>query len=116
MNPRHSSNTCEWYTPLYIVEAAKLAMGSIDLDPASCELAQAHIKAALWYGHNGLSDDSCPWAGNVFLNPPGGRAPVGYGTRSNAVLWWRHLVNRYREGHVKQAVFIAFSIEILATA
>jgi ParB family chromosome partitioning protein len=59
----------EWYTPEYIIESARLVMGSIDLDPASCEEAQRTVKAATYYTveEDGLSK---PWFGNVWLNPP----------------------------------------------
>lgn len=59
----------EWYTPPEIIEAARAVMGSIDLDPASCELADAIVKAGKYYT---IEDDgpTMPWYGNVFLNPP----------------------------------------------
>ena len=59
----------EWYTPPAIVEACREALGSIDLDPASCETAQRTVKAAR---HFTLADDGLAheWAGRVFLNPP----------------------------------------------
>ena len=45
-------------------------MGSIDLDPASCEKANwDFVQATVYYNvrTNGLS---LPWYGNVWLNPP----------------------------------------------
>ena len=44
-------------------------MGSIDLDPASSDIAQQIVGAAKYYTAetNGLVDD---WYGNVWLNPP----------------------------------------------
>jgi len=65
----------EWYTPARYIEAARTLMGSIDLDPASCELANRTVKAAKFFdlASDGLKQQ---WCGNIFLNPPyGGRAP-----------------------------------------
>ncbi len=44
-----SKETVEWYTPGRYVELARQVMGSIDLDPASNELAQTWIKAKTFY-------------------------------------------------------------------
>jgi ParB family chromosome partitioning protein len=59
----------ESYTPAKYIEAGRLVMGSIDLDPASCKLAQKTVKATTYYTKedNGLDK---PWNGNIFLNPP----------------------------------------------
>lgn len=64
-----SKNSDEWYTPPHIVELARHAMGSIDLDPASSEIANSTVKAQHYFTQqdNGLTK---PWSGNVFLNPP----------------------------------------------
>ena len=34
-----------WHTPAEYIEAAREVMGSIDLDPASCHIAQQAVKA-----------------------------------------------------------------------
>jgi hypothetical protein len=39
----------EWYTPPEYVEAARLVLGGIALDPASCELAQQTVRAGRYY-------------------------------------------------------------------
>ncbi len=67
----------ESYTPAKYIEAARLVMGSIDLDPASNELAQKTVKAATYYTKedNGLEK---PWIGNIFLNPPYSHPEVKY--------------------------------------
>ena len=63
------SGNIEWYTPSLYVEAARQVMGSIDLDPASCEFANQTVNATAYYSvdTNGLATD---WRGNVWLNPP----------------------------------------------
>jgi hypothetical protein len=66
-----SQNTgeMEWYTPADIIEKAREAMGSIDCDPASSEIANKVVKAEIYFTEqdNGLERQ---WAGNVWLNPP----------------------------------------------
>jgi ParB family chromosome partitioning protein len=59
----------EWYTPAYLVAAVRQALGTIDLDPASCAFAQLTGQATLWY-HLGMNGLYQPWRGIVFLNPP----------------------------------------------
>lgn len=59
----------ENYTPEQIIECVRGVLGTIDLDPASCDIAQRLIQAKKIYTQNddGLNQ---PWGGNVFLNPP----------------------------------------------
>lgn len=109
--PQHSSATVEHYTPIEIIEAARLTMGGIDLDPATTErVNELRVRAVNIYTKetDGLAG---PWWGRVWLNPPGGRV----GNRSSAAVWWSKLANEYAAGRVKQAVFMGFSIELLAT-
>lgn len=65
----NNSGNNEWYTPAEIIEAARKAMGSIDTDPASNEIAQKVVKSESYYTieTNGLDKT---WTGNVWLNPP----------------------------------------------
>ena len=71
-----NSGENEWYTPPEIIEAASDVMGSIDLDPASCETAQSNVKAKRFYtaDDDGLSKK---WTGNVWLNPPYSKELIG---------------------------------------
>lgn len=58
-----------WYTPTWLIEAAREVMGGISLDPASCAKANKTVKASHFYSKqdNGLSKD---WRGRVWVNPP----------------------------------------------
>lgn len=59
----------EWWTPSPIVEAARYALGSIDLDVASCQEADEIVRAARFFDReiDALSQD---WNGRVWMNPP----------------------------------------------
>jgi ParB-like chromosome segregation protein Spo0J len=95
---RHYRGRQEWYTPAWLVELAREAMGGIDLDPASCEEANSVVKAAQIYT---AADDGRlkPWKGRVFVNPPYALPLVeGFAAK---------LVAEYEAGRVTEAVWPA---------
>lgn len=118
---QHSSASNEHYTPPEIVEAARALMGGIDLDPFSCAEANKVVKATAF-----LSEGGYTWsyaqgtkARRVFCNPPGGKRDphtfelVKGPGMSGAALAWRKLWLEWTVGHVEQAVFVCFNLEVL---
>jgi len=65
----HNSGNNEWYTPHNYIVGARDFLGTIDLDPASSEVANYEIGAGTYYT---TEDDGLtkPWAGRVWMNPP----------------------------------------------
>jgi len=63
------SGEFEWHTPARYIEAARQVLGTIDLDPASSEVAQVTVRAKNFYTakDDGLKQE---WRGRVWLNPP----------------------------------------------
>lgn len=72
----NNSGNNEWYTPQYIIDAARKTMGKIDLDPASSDIANRTVRATTYYSKDddGLSK---PWFGNIWLNPPYAKELIG---------------------------------------
>jgi phage N-6-adenine-methyltransferase len=93
-----SSESIEWYTPQKYIEAARLVMGTLDLDPASCESANRIVRAAKYHTRetNGLNK---PWPGNVWLNPP-------YGRDDGQRRWAARLIEQFQADITKQAILL----------
>jgi hypothetical protein len=97
-----STKNQEWYTPAPYIEAARIVMGGgIDLDPASCLVANETVKASQYYDEamNGLEQ---PWYGRVWLNPPYGKV----NNKSTIALFVNKLVQEYEAGNVSQAIIL----------
>lgn len=94
------SGNVEYYTPEYITSAARDCMGGIDLDPASCIIANQTIKAETIYT---IEDDGLKqeWFGRVWMNHP-------FSKLVNA-RWINKLVAEFESGRVSQACCICFA-------
>ena len=86
----------EWHTPKYIVAACRKALGgTIDTDPASCEIANKVVRAKTYYTKetDGLRHE---WHGTVLLNPP-------YNSKDIAAFTTK-LLGEMTKGNVTQAI------------
>ena len=101
---RHSCDSPDWYTPAPFVDASRVVMGGIDLDPASDEEAQRTVQATRFYT---VEDDGLvqPWCGHIFVNPPGGLVRE---------FWWKLMQSRDTP-QFDQAIWIGYSLEQLQT-
>jgi len=106
VTPPTKSN--EWYTPSRYIEAARRVMGSIDLDPASCEMANKVVKAEKFYNikDNGLLQS---WHGNIWLNPPYSQAIRARGGLFTSTVqnFTTKLLCEFSIGNIKQAILLA---------
>lgn len=97
-----SDTSNEWYTPGVSIEAARTVMGAIDLDPASCALANQTVKATHYYTkeENGLAH---PWYGRVWCNPPYTQVVPGH---SSIKAWVKRAHHLYQEGTIEQCILL----------
>ena len=90
----------EWYTPDYILDAARAVLGDIDLDPASCAAANEAVQAKRFFAkeQDGLQQ---AWRGKVWLNPPYSYPQI--------LDFCEALVQRYADGSVTEAIVLVNS-------
>ena len=99
----------EWYTPSLYIEAARKVLGCIDLDPASCALANETVKATRYFTKmdDGLAQ---AWSGKTWLNPPYSLegTPRGMVSPRESIvkLWIQRLIAEYKGGHVSEAILL----------
>lgn len=99
---RTRQESFEWGTPAKFVNAARLVMGGLDLDPASSDIANQTVRASRYYTkeQDGLKQDwTCK---SMWLNPPYCKS----GSVSNQETWTCKLIASYEVGHVEQAVLL----------
>lgn len=102
---QRSSKSNEWYTPGQYIRAARLVLGAIDLDPASCAYANATVQATTYYTEeqNGLAR---PWYGRVWCNPP-----YGYvNGRSGQALWSGVMVERFQRREFTAGILLVSAV------
>jgi len=96
----HDSGNVEWFTPVEIIEAARRTMGSIDLDPFSCEEANKAVRAWRIFTKetDGLAQE---WFGRVWMNHPFGKTTNGPCIQK--------AVNEFSFGPVRQLCCITYA-------
>jgi len=95
-----TSGKVEFYTDPKFVDAARLVMGSIDLDPASSEIANRTVKADRFFTKedDGLKQQ---WSGRVWMNHP-------FSKTQNAE-WIKKLVLHFLLGDISEALCICYA-------
>ncbi len=105
----------ERYTPPYYINLAKKVMGGIDLDVASCEMANQNVEAPHFYSRkeSGLTHN---WYGRIWCNPPYGSTEHG----NNSVATFQRLfiekaLAEYEAGHFSQGILLLLGNVIYTT-
>jgi hypothetical protein len=101
-----SSDSVEWYTPDRYIEAARKALGKIDLDPASCAQANETVKATRFFTQeqDGLGQE---WKGRAFLNPPYGKSQ-DHGSLASA--FCEKAIVEYESGNLDACIILVNSV------
>ncbi len=87
----------EWHTPPDVLDLVRSALGTIDLDPASSEVAQRVVQASEFFrkGDGALNRH---WHGRVWLNPPYSQPDIQR--------FIEKLIVEYRLGRVSEAILL----------
>lgn len=99
LGAQHTSKSQEWYTPKNIIESARVVMGKISLDPASCTLANLNVQANFYFSeiNNGLEKDWNVEPGTtVWLNPP----------YNNTLKWVKKVICEIENNRIEQACLL----------
>lgn len=100
---QHTVDSSEWFTPPTYVALGRAALGGrIDLDPASCVVAQTIVRAGRFFTieDDGLEQD-WNFARTIWLNPPNPPRP------------WAEKLKRWHEETGGRAIFEAYSLGVL---
>jgi hypothetical protein len=112
---QHSSASNEHYSPSLIVSPGRQVLGHIDLDPASCAVANETIRADVFFTReqDGLTKrwDVAGPTTRVWCNPPGGTDEAGSVQRA----WWFRAARAWVTGEIGQAIFVCFNLGLLQT-
>lgn len=96
-----TSGVVEYYTPSEIIEAAREAMGSIELDPASSANANEIVKAQRYFNQEQDGLKQTWYASTVWVNWP-------FGRRLND-LWVNKILEQYRISGEQQIICICYA-------
>ncbi len=101
-----SSESVEWYTPAKYIEAVRLVLGEVDLDPASSQFANATVKAKRFFTK---TDDGLKrhWNGRFFVNPPYGKTSDG---KSLAAEFCNKAIEEFNAGNASAGIILVNSL------
>src|SRR5215472_16174558 len=88
----------ELYTPAPIMGYVREMLGTIDLDPASCEMANTIVQASHYYSKEDDGLVGKVWYGKIFLNPPYTKGLVDRFVHT--------LIVSYEAGFVEEAILL----------
>jgi len=107
----------EYYTPSYIIEAVRIVLGSIDLDPSSTITANTIVQAGRFITReeDGLKTN---WGCNcsVFLNPPSGETIINGRRISKPIAFWNKLLQYRLDDNLTHGIFLCYIYNMMVTS